>query len=131
MTKFSVPKSSASRFSPFTFAAIALLTSSVVLAAEPKALVVNEIQITDAEKYKEYSSQVAATLLPYGGVSVVRGGNGTVLSGPELAGRVAIVEFPSRAKAMEWHESSDYQRILKIRNASSTSRVYIVDKMAP
>jgi uncharacterized protein (DUF1330 family) len=72
-----------------------------------------------------------ATLLPYGGVFIVRGGNGTVLSGSELAGRIAMVEFPSRAKAMEWHESADYQRILKIRNASSTSRVYLVDEVSP
>ncbi len=99
--------------------------------AEPKALVINEIQVTDAEKYKEYASQVPATLLPFGGVMVVRGGNVEVLSGAEFGGRVVILEFPSRAKAMAWHESADYQKILKVRNASSNSRVFIVDEVAP
>jgi uncharacterized protein (DUF1330 family) len=112
-------------------ALIAALSAAALLAAEPKASVVNEIQVSDADKYQEYTAQVPATLLPYGGAFIVRGGNGTILSGVELAGRLAIVEFPSRAKALEWHESADYQRILKIRNLSSTSRVYIVDEVSP
>jgi uncharacterized protein (DUF1330 family) len=107
-----------------------MLNSSVVLATEPKALFVNEIQVTDAAKYNEYVAQVPATLLPYDGAFIVRGGNGAVISGSELAGRIVIVEFPSRAKALGWYESADYQRILKIRNASSTSRVYIVDEVS-
>ena len=102
-----------------------------LVVVEPKALVINEIKVTDAEKYKEYASQVPATLLPFGGVMVVRGGNVEVLSGAEFGGRVVILEFPSRAKAMAWHESADYQKILKIRNASSNSRVFIVDEVAP
>lgn len=131
MTKFPARTSGSIGPLRFTFAVMALSMPCVALATEPKALVVNEIQVTDAEKFKEYTSQVPATLLPYGGVFVVRGGNGVILSGSELAGRLVIVEFPSRAKAMEWHESADYQRIQKIRNASSTSRVYIVDEVSP
>ena len=94
-------------------------------------MVANEIQVTDAEKYKEYAAQVPETLLPYGGVFIVRGGNGMVPSGSDLARRIAIVESPSRAKVIKWHESAEYRRILKIRNASSTSRVYLVDEVSP
>ena len=103
----------------------------MVHAAEPKALFVNEIQVTDAEQYQQYVAQVTATLQAYGGSFIVRGGNGTAISGAEMAGRVVIVEFPNRMKALEWYKSADYQRILKIRNASSTSRVYLVDEVGP
>ena len=100
-------------------------------AAEQKAYIVNEIQVTDAAKYKEYADQVPATLAPFGGTFMVRGGNPAVLGGAPIAGRIVVVEFPSREKAMAWHESAAYQKILPIRNANSTSRVYIVDGAAP
>jgi len=103
----------------------------VSYAAEQKAYIVNEIQVTDAAKYKEYADQVPATLAPFGGTFMVRGGNPVVLSGAPIAGRIVVVEFPSREKAMAWHESAAYQKILPIRNANSTSRVYIVDGAAP
>ena len=104
---------------------------SQVMAAEAKCYVVNEIQVTDAAKYKGYVDQVPATLAPFGGSFLVRGGNGEVLSGAPLVGRIVIVEFPNRSKAKAWHDSPAYQKILAIRNASSTSRVYLVDGEAP
>jgi len=100
-------------------------------AADPKAYVVNEIHVTDAAKFKEYADQVPPTLVPFGGKFFVRGGNPVVLSGAPINGRVVILEFPSREKALGWHESAAYQRILAIRNAASTSRVYVVDGEAP
>jgi uncharacterized protein (DUF1330 family) len=100
-------------------------------AAEPKCYVINEIQVTDAAQYKVYAEQVPATLTPYGGVIFVRGGNAESISGAPVAGRIVIVEFPGRASAKAWHESPEYQKILTIRNASSTSRVYYVDGVAP
>ncbi len=113
------------------FVVLGVLSGPIATASEARTLVVNEIQITDAAKYKEYTDQVPATLLPFGGAYLVKGGNGSVLSGAALAGRVAIVEFPNRASALAWHESAAYQKILAIRNASSTSRVYIVDTVVP
>jgi uncharacterized protein (DUF1330 family) len=116
------------------FAAIALglatSAASIACAAEQKAYIVNEIQVTDAAKYKEYADQVPATLAPFGGTFMVRGGNPVVLGGAAIAGRIVVVEFPSREKALAWHESAAYQKILPIRNANSTSRVYIVDGVA-
>ena len=100
-------------------------------AAEQKAYIVNEIQVTDAAKYKEYADQVPPTLAPFGGTFMIRGGNPAVLSGAPIAGRIVVVEFPNREKALAWHESAAYQKILPIRNASSTSRVYVVDGAAP
>lgn len=69
--------------------------------------------------------------MPFGGRFIVRGGNTETLEGAAVTGRVVVVEFPSLAKATAWHESPQYQRILPIRNASSTSRVYVVEGSLP
>jgi uncharacterized protein (DUF1330 family) len=100
-------------------------------AADQKAYVVNEITVTDASKYQTYADQVPATLVPFGGAFMVRGGNPAVLDGAPVTGRIVVVVFPSREQALAWHESAAYQKILSLRNASSTSRVYIVDGVAP
>jgi uncharacterized protein (DUF1330 family) len=110
---------------------VAFSFATPVFAAGAKAYIVNEIQVIDAAKYKEYADQVPATLSPFGGVFTVRGGKVEVIDGTPPAGRVVILEFPDLEKAKAWHESQAYQKILPIRNASSTSRVYIVEGAAP
>jgi uncharacterized protein (DUF1330 family) len=102
-----------------------------VLAAEAKAYIIEEIQVTDATKYKDYVAQAPATVAAFGGAFIVRAGAVDVIDGTPPAGRVVVLEFPSMAKAKAWHESEAYQKILPIRNASSTSRVYIVEGVAP
>lgn len=95
------------------------------------AYVINEIWVTDTEAYGEYVRQSPATLEPFGGRFIVRGGNGTPLVGEAPSARVVVIEFPSRDAAESWFASDAYQTILKIRNAASTSRVFIVDGVAP
>jgi uncharacterized protein (DUF1330 family) len=108
-----------------------ILCLSLVLAAEAKAYVIEEIQVTDAAKYKDYIDQAPATVAAFGGTFTVRGGAVDVIAGAPPAGRVVVLEVPSVTKARAWHASAAYQKILPIRNASSTSRVYIVEGVAP
>ena len=49
-----------------------------------------------------------------------------VLNGSELAGPIAIAEFPSRATAMEWHESADLTFPRLIADSSGGSRFDVV-----
>lgn len=109
----------------------ALANATPALAADAKAYVINEIQVTDAAKYKVYVDQVPATLAPYGGAFIVRGGKTELVDGAPIAGRIVVVEFPNLAQAKAWHDSPRYQEILALRNASSTSRVYYVEGVAP
>jgi len=95
------------------------------------AYVINEIWVTDTEAYGEYVRRSPATLEPFGGRFIVRGGNGTPLIGEAPSARVVVIEFPSRDAAESWFASDAYQTILKIRNAASTSRVFVVDGVAP
>jgi uncharacterized protein (DUF1330 family) len=93
------------------------------------AYVVNEIWVSDLETFQTYSVQVPPTLAAFGGRYVVRSGPTETLEG-EPPGRIVILEFPDRAAAVAWRSSPAYQAILPIRDATSTSRVYVVDGYA-
>jgi len=60
----------------------------------------------------------------------VRSGASEAIEG-EPPGRLVILEFPDRAAAKAWRASPAYQAILPIRDASSASRVYVVDGYEP
>lgn len=91
------------------------------------AYVINEIIVTEPERFLTYSSQVPAILARYGGAYVVRGGAPERVDGPEPPERLVVLRFESREAAMAWRTSPEYLAILPIREATSTSRVYIVD----
>jgi uncharacterized protein (DUF1330 family) len=90
------------------------------------AYVVNEIWVKDAATFQTYVVQVPPTLEAFGGRYRVRSGATEAIEG-EAPGRIVILEFPDRAAALAWRSSPAYQAILPIRDASSTSRVYVAD----
>jgi len=94
------------------------------------AYVVNEIWVEDAAVFRTYVVQVPPTLEPFGGRYLVRSGATEAIEG-EPPGRIVILEFPDRAAALAWRASAAYQAILPIRDASSTSRVYVADGYVP
>ena len=104
---------------------------SPALAAEPKGYIIEEIRVTDPGKFKQYVDLAPATVPPFGGRFLVRGGGVDVIAGAPPAGFVRVLEFPTVAAAKAWHESAAYQKVLQIRNASSTSRVFIVEGIPP
>ncbi len=94
------------------------------------AYVVNEIWVTDPELFKAYVVQVPATLPVFSGRYMVRSGHTETIEG-EPPGRIVILEFPDAESAIAWRDSPAYQVILPIRDASSRSRVYVVDGYMP
>ena len=90
------------------------------------AYVVNEIWVSDPETFQTYVVQVPATLAAHGGRYVARSGATEAIDG-DPPGRIVILEFADRAAALAWRSSPEYSAILPIRDASSTSRVYVVD----
>ncbi len=111
-------------------AALGLAAWAPMAWAAP-AYVVNEINVSDPARFKTYADQVPDTLKPFGGEYVVRGGSPEGMAGPAPAQRVVILRFPSRDQAKGWRASAAYQKILPIREASSTSTVFVVDGVSP
>lgn len=91
-----------------------------------RSIIVNELKVTDPVRYRIYQDQVPATLAPFDGKYVSRG-IPEAMQGEAPSPRVVVLEFPSREKAMGWFHSPEFQRILAIRNESSTSRVYFLE----
>jgi uncharacterized protein (DUF1330 family) len=89
------------------------------------AYVVNEITISDPALYKTYVDQMPQTLLPFGGKFLSRG-TPEAIAGDIPSPRVVLLEFPDAENARAWRDSEAYTRILDIRNAASTSRVYLL-----
>ena len=95
------------------------------------AYVINEIVVTEPARFQTYADQVPAILAKYGGAYVVRGGAPERVDGPEPPERLVVLRFESREAARAWRQSPEYRAILPIREATSTSRVYIVDAYEP
>jgi uncharacterized protein (DUF1330 family) len=96
------------------------------------AYVIASIEVTNPDTYQAYSAQVEATLEPYGGRFLVRGGNLQPLEGGEwFDPRLVVIEFPSEEAVRSWYESDDYQRILPIRQQNSRGRLVIASGYVP
>ena len=91
------------------------------------AYVIAEVQITDPERYKDYTSHTPASIARHGGRWVVRGGATQVLEGDWNPGRVVVIEFPSVDAALEWFNSGDYQQLAAIRREASSARILVVE----
>ena len=89
--------------------------------------VINEIVITEPDRFQTYADQVPAILKAYGGEYIIRGGAPERVDGPEPPHRLVVLKFATREAARAWRNSPEYLAILPIREATSTSRVYIVD----
>jgi uncharacterized protein (DUF1330 family) len=65
---------------------------------------------------------VLATVEKFGGRFLVRGGEPKAIEGGGFASRVIIIEFDSQEQAMNWYNCPEYQAIVPIRQANSTTR---------
>jgi uncharacterized protein (DUF1330 family) len=91
------------------------------------AYVIAAETVKDEAMFDEYRKQVPATLAPYGGKFIVRGGKVTVHEGAWPHPRTVVIEFPSRAQAEGWYKSAEYQKIIPLRLKSSAGNLIIAD----
>ena len=92
-----------------------------------KAYVIALETIHDQAMFSEYAKGVAATLAPFEGRFVARGGRFTVLEGEWPNQRTVIIEFPSREAAEGWYKSAAYEKIIGLRHDSSRGNLVILD----
>ncbi|WP_216319808.1 DUF1330 domain-containing protein [Deinococcus aestuarii] len=87
--------------------------------------IIGLIDVQDPEGYPTYSQQVPATLEPYGGQFLVRGGQPEALEGtaPE---RVVVLAFPSAEQARGWYESEEYARLRPLRQQMASGHLVLV-----
>jgi uncharacterized protein (DUF1330 family) len=91
------------------------------------AYVVADIEVTDPAGYEPYRPLAAASIARFGGRFLVRGGATELLEGAPAPGRVVVIEFPDAEAARRWYRCDEYQSALKIRQAASYGRLFLVE----
>ena len=91
------------------------------------AYVIAQMEVHDLQKYAEYASAVAPTVLPYKGRLLVAADDADVREGERPYPRTVIGEFPTIEDARAWYESDAYQAIAPLRQQSSTGTLYMVE----
>ena len=91
------------------------------------AYVLAEIEITNPEAYKEYTTTVPATIAKYGGRFLVRGGRAETLEGEWPNRRRVLLEFPSLDAAKRWWDSPEYEKPKALRQAHSNGRLILLE----
>lgn len=112
-------------------AAAALMLTGASTQTVPKAYMVAELTVTDADAFKQYAPQVPAALAPFGGHYIARGGKVVPLEGSPPGDRIVVIEFPSLAAAQGFYNSPAYQAIAPLRHAAAHGPAYIVEGVAP
>lgn len=95
-----------------------------------KGYVIACVDIHDEERYADYRAGTVASLEPFEGRFIVRGGDVEAVEGSWNAGRTVVIEFPSVQQARDWYRSDGYQEIAAIRREASTADIVIVEGVA-
>ncbi len=95
----------------------------------PKAYVVTEVDVTGdtAAFHRDYAAHAQATIEPFGGRYLVRGGRAIGIEGEPPKPRIVISVFDSFAQAQAWRNSPEYMEIAAVREREAKSRQYIVE----
>jgi uncharacterized protein (DUF1330 family) len=95
----------------------------------PKAYIVTEVDVTGdmATFQRDYAAHAQATIEPFGGRYLVRGGRCVGIEGEPPKPRIVISVFDSFEQAQAWRSSPDYAKIVAVREREATSRQYIVE----
>lgn len=85
-----------------------------------------QVDVRDAERYKDYIETAKPAFERYGANFLARGGAVTQLEGKGRA-RNVVIEFPSMQHALDCYNSDEYQQAVKIRQEVADAQLMIMD----
>ena len=91
------------------------------------AYIIAQVEVSDPATYDQYRREVPATLAPFGGRFVVRGGSVEALEGDWQPKRLVVLEFPDRAAASDWWHSELYAGPKALRQRSARTQLLLVE----
>ena len=91
------------------------------------AYMIVEVEVNDPVKYEDYKKLTPGSLLPFGGKFIVRGGKTELIEGSDEPKRIVILEFENSEKAKDWWNSPEYSDAKKLRQATATTRMILVE----
>lgn len=93
----------------------------------PNGYAIVRVSISDEDRYADYRSGTLASLEPFGGRFIVRGGATECVEGSWDADRTVVIEFPSFEQARAWYHSDGYQQLAAIRREASSADFVLVE----
>jgi uncharacterized protein (DUF1330 family) len=91
-----------------------------------KGYVYAELEITDPVGYQQYREGVPTTIKAFGGRYLIRRGDPEVLEGDRKITIAVLLEFESRARAMEWYNSDEYRDLKALRQRTAKTNVFVL-----
>tara|TARA_B100000780_G_C21033165_1_gene414300 strand:- start:78 stop:377 length:300 start_codon:yes stop_codon:yes gene_type:complete len=83
-------------------------------------------KIENQENLKKYSEVVTPIIKSFGGVPLVRGGNHETFNGDDFI-RTVVWKFPSYEKAIECHNSKQYQAGWAIAKNTTIRHMQVIE----
>lgn len=84
------------------------------------------VDVRNADGYKEYVAALPDILRKFGGRYVTRGGKTDVVEGRNRS-RVVVLEFPSYDAAMACYRSPEYAKAIALRQASADADLIVIE----
>ena len=84
------------------------------------------IKVNDQENLKRYEETLTPIIKSFGGVPLVRGGKYQTFDGDDFS-RTVIWEFPNYKKALECHDSKEYQAGWDIAKNTTLRHMQVVE----
>ena len=84
------------------------------------------IKVDSQDNLKKYAEKVTSIIKSYGGIPLIRGGRHETFDGDDFV-RTVVWEFPSYEKALECHNSKEYQEGWNIAKATTKRHMQVVE----
>ena len=95
----------------------------------PAYLIAN-VDIKDAEKFRDYMKATPSVIKQFRGKFLVRGGDFEICEGNWNPKRLVLVEFESMQKAKEFYDSPEYKAIIDLHRSSAYTEWVFVDRLS-
>ena len=84
------------------------------------------VKIDNKENYKKYVETIIPIVKSFGGIPLIRGGEHKTYNGQDFI-RTVIWEFPSFQKAIDCHNSKEYQEGWNIAKGTTERHMQVVE----
>jgi len=91
------------------------------------AYIIVDVAVHNVENYEGYKKLTPASLIPYQGKFIVRGGATETLEGDWQPGRFVMLEFPNAELARQWWHSTEYAPAKNIRQRAASTKMILAE----
>lgn len=94
------------------------------------AYIIVDVDVHNSEEYEDYKKLTPASLQPFDGKFIVRGGVVETLEGDWQPKRIVVLEFPNKEAAKAWWSSPEYAPAKALRQRTATTNMILMDGYA-